>query len=351
MTNTLQFGVTTFGDVPHRPGEERLSDAATIREIVDLGVLAESVGIDVYTVGEHHRDDMPVPSPEMVLAAIAARTSTIRLGSAVTVLSTDDPVRVYERFAILDAVSNGRAEPILGRGSFTETFPLYGYDLADYDALFEEKLNLWAKLRSESSIDWQGTLRPSLHGQHVYPRTEHPDGLPTWVGVGGNPQSVLRVAHYGFNLMLAGLGMNTRRLRQSVDLFHRGLEHFGQPVPLLGLSVNGYVAPTDEEAREELWPQYQARMGRIGKERGWGTIDRASFDHSIDHGMQFVGSPETVARKMADAVLALGLDRVDFGFDTVSLPLADKERSLRLLGTDVIPMVRELAGAKEPVLA
>ncbi len=349
MTKPLQFGVTTFGDVPHRPDEERLSDAANIREIVDHAILAESLGIDVFTIGEHHRDDMPVPAPDMVLAAIAPVTRTIRLGTAVTVLSTDDPVRVYERFATLDALSNGRAEPILGRGSFTETFPLYGYDLADYDALFEEKLNLWAKLRSETTIDWEGTLRPSLHGQNVYPKSGRPEGLPTWVGVGGNPQSVLRVAHYGFNLMLAGLGMNNRRLRQSVDLFHRGLEHFGQPRPLIGLSVNGYVAPTDEQAREELWPEYERRMGRIGKERGWGTIDRASFDHQIDFGMQMVGSPETVARKIAETVRFVGLDRVDFGYDTVSLPLADKERSLRLLATEVIPLVRDLVA--EPVLA
>jgi probable LLM family oxidoreductase len=336
----LRFGVTTFGDVPHRPGEDRLTDAATIREIVDQAKLAESVGIDVFTIGEHHRPDMPISSPEMVLAAIASVTSTIKLGSAVTVLSTDDPVRVYERFATLDAVSNGRAEPILGRGSFTETFPLYGYNFGEYDALFEEKLELWAQLRHETVVDWEGTLRPSLKKMQVYPHTEHPDGIPTWVGVGGNPQSVLRVARHGFNLMLAGLGMTNQRLRQNVDLFHRGLQHFGHPRPQIGVSVNGYIAPTDQQARDELWPQYEARMNWIGRERGWRPIDRASFEQSIDHGMQMVGSPDTVIRKMVETISILGLNRIDFGYDTVSLPLADKERSLRLLGTEVIPGVR-----------
>lgn len=340
VSMSIRFGLTTFGDVPHRPGEDRLTDAANIREIVAHAQLAESLGFDAFTIGEHHRPDMPVSSPEMVLAAIASVTSRMTLGSAVTVLSTDDPVRVYERFATLDAVSNGRAEPILGRGSFTETFPLYGYNFGEYDALFEEKLDLWALLRNESTIEWEGTLRPSLKNMQVYPHTEHPAGLPTWVGVGGNPQSVLRVARHGFNLMLAGLGMNIQRLRQNVDLFHRGLQHFGQPRPLLGLSVNGYVAPTDQQARDELWPQYEARMNWIGRERGWGRIDRASFEQTIDHGMHMVGSPQTVVRKMVEAISSLGLNRVDFGYDTVSLPLADKERSLTLLGTEVIPEVR-----------
>lgn len=340
MSTSFRFGLTTFGDVPHREGEERFTDAASIREIVTHAQLAESLGFDAFTVGEHHREDMPVPSPEMVLAAIASVTNRMTLGSAVTVLSTDDPVRVYERFAILDAISNGRAEPILGRGSFTETFPLYGFNIAEYDALFEEKLNLWAELRAEQPITWEGTLRPSLTNRQVYPRTVHPDGLPTWVGVGGNPQSVLRVARYGFNLMLAALGMTNQRLRQSVDLFHRGLQHYGQLRPLLGVSVNGYIAPTDQEARDELWPQYEERMNRIGRERGWGLIDRATFEQSIDHGVHMVGSPATVARKMVETITLLGLDRLDFGYDTVSLPLAAKERSLTLLATEVIPEVR-----------
>ncbi len=340
MTMPFRFGLTTFGDVPHREGEERLTDAASIREIVAHAQLAESLGFDVFTIGEHHREDMPVPSPEMVLAAIASVTTRMHLGSAVTVLSTDDPVRVYERFATLDAVSNGRAEPILGRGSFTETFPLYGFNIAEYDALFEEKLNLWAELRAEQPITWEGNLRPSLHNRQVYPRTEHPGGLPTWVGVGGNPQSVLRVARYGFNLMLAALGMTNKRLRQNVDLFQRGLQHFGQPRPQIGVSVNGYIAPTDKEARDELWPQYEQRMGRIGRERGWGPIDRATFEDSIDHGLHMVGSPATVARKMVETIMFLGLNRIDFGYDTVSLPLEAKERSLTLLANEVVPEVR-----------
>ena len=349
MSTPFRFGLTTFGDVAHREGEERMTDAATIREIVTHAQLAESLGFDFFTIGEHHRPDMPVPSPEMVLAAIASVTSRMTLGSAVTVLSTDDPVRVYERFATLDAISNGRAEPILGRGSFTETFPLYGYNIADYDTLFEEKLDLWAQLVAEEPVTWEGTMRPTITKRQVFPRTEHPGGLPTWVGVGGNPQSVLRVAKYGFNLMLAALGMTNQRLMTSVTLFHRGLQHFGHPTPKIGVSVNGYIAPTDQEARDELWPEYEKRMNRIGNERGWGMIDRNTFEQSIDHGVHMVGSPSTVARKMVQTITMLGLNRLDFGYDTVSLPLDAKERSLTLLANEVIPEVQAwLANSQVP---
>ena len=337
---SIRFGVSTFGDVPHRPGEERMSDAATIREIVDQAVLAERLGIDSFTVGQHHREDMPVPSPEMVLAAIAPLTEKLLLGSAVTVLSTDDPVRVYERFATLDALSEGRAEPILGRGSFTESFPLYGFDLAQYDALFEEKLGLWGELRAERPVTWEGRLRPSLTDQSVYPRTEHAEGLPTWVGVGGNPQSVVRVAQYGFDLMLAGLGMTNERLAQYAQLFTRAAEQLQVPRGRIGLSANGYVADTDEQARDEMWPQYRARMSRIGRDRGWAPVRREDFEAAIDHGVTLIGSPETVTRKIVDTVTIVGLDRLDVGYDTVSLPLANKTRSLTLLGSEVFPAAR-----------
>lgn len=344
MSSAVRFGVSTFGDVPHRPGEERLSHAEVIREVVEQGVLAEELGIDDFLIGEHHRDDMPLSAPDMALAAIAARTSKIGLGTAVTVLSTDDPVRVYERFATLHAISNGRAEPILGRGSFTETFPLYGYDLADYDELFAEKLDLWTALRKEQPVTWSGNHRPALQNQRVFPLTETTGGLPTWVGVGGNPQSVIRVAEHGYGLMLAGLGMTISRLAQYVDLFHRASQAVGRPVPQIGLSANGYVAETDQQARDELWPEYSARMDRIGKDRGWGPQRRDAFEASIDHGMQLVGSVDTVSRRIAEAVQTLGLSRLNVGYDTVNLPLAKKTRSLELLGREVFPRVREILG-------
>ncbi len=293
-------------------------------------------------IGEHHRDDMPLSAPDMALAAIAGRTSTIRLGTAVTVLSTDDPVRVYERFATLDTLSGGRAEPILGRGSFTETFPLFGYDLADYDELFAEKLGLWSRLLAERPVTWNGNHRPALTDQQVYPLTEHEAGLPTWVGVGGNPQSVIRVAEHGFGLMLAGLGQTLPRMAQYVQLFQAASAALGKPVPGVGLSAGGYIAETDRQARDELWPQYLARMTRIGADRGWSPQARDAFEWSIDHGMQFVGSVETVARKLAETVSTLGLRRVLIGYDTVDLPLESKTRSLELLGREVFPRVREL---------
>lgn len=344
MNHTVRFGVSTFGDVPNRPGEERLTHAETIREVVEQGVLAEAFGIDDFLIGEHHRDDMPLSAPDMALAAIAGQTSTIGLGTAVSVLSTDDPVRVYERFATLDAISGGRAEPILGRGSFTETFPLFGYDLADYDALFAEKLDLWAQLRREVPVTWSGDHRPALSRQLVYPRTDRRGGLPTWGGVGGSPESVVRVAQHGFGLMLAGLGQTLPRLEQYVDLFHRASAQFERPIAGVGLSVGGFVAESDQEARDLLWPQYDARMTRIGRDRGWAPQEREAFVWSIDHGMQFVGSVDTVVDKIATTVETLGLDRINVGYDTVDMPLATKTRSLELLGREVFPRVRERLG-------
>src|SRR4051812_20412241 len=229
----LELGLDTFGDVTRTAEGRTLSHAQVIRDLVDEAVLADELGIDFIGVGEHHRDDFAVTAPEVVLAAIAGRTSNIKLGSAVTVLSSDDPVRVYERFATLDALSGGRAEVILGRGSFVESFPLFGYALEDYERLFEEKLDLFAALRAEAPVTWSGTVRAALDGQRVYPPTEHDGGLRTWVGVGGSPESVVRTARYGLPLMLAIIGGAPLRFAPLVELYHRSLASFGfdpQPV-------------------------------------------------------------------------------------------------------------------------
>jgi probable LLM family oxidoreductase len=267
----------------------------------------------------------------------------------VTVLSTDDPVRVYERFATLDALSDGRAEIILGRGSFTETFPLFGYNLDDYDVLFEEKLQLFAELLKEGPVTWSGTTRPPLTGQRAYPTTES-GSLRAWVGVGGSPESVVRAARYGFPLTLAIIGGPPRRFAPYVELFHRALAEFGHSVRPVAVHSPGHIADSDEQAREELWPHYSAFHSRIGRERGWPPMSRAQFDASTGpEGALFVGAPETVAAKIVDVVTTLGLARFDMKYSNGTLPHSNLMRSIELYGTKVMPLVRKsLALAARP---
>src|SRR5438874_7164175 len=289
MPAPLEFGLDTFGDVTKDAAGAPLAHAQVLRNIVDEAVLADELGLDFIGLGEHHRADFAISSPETVLAAIAARTRRIHLGSAVTVLSSDDPIRVFQRFATLDALSNGRAEVILGRGSFTESFPLFGFDLRAYEALFEEKLDLFAALLSQKPVTWEGKLRPPLKDQLVFPPVEN-STLKTWIGVGGSPQSVVRAAHYDLPLMLAIIGGDPNRFRPYVDLYHRAFAQFGRPVREIGVHSHGYVAETDEKAREELWPDYKRMRDRIGAERGWPPMTRADFDHEADSGSLYVGA-------------------------------------------------------------
>ena len=265
MTTSLEFGLDTFGDVTRDAAGAPLPHAQVIRNVIDEAVLADELGIDFIGLGEHHRADFAISSPEVVLAAIAARTKRIRLGSAVTVLSSDDPVRVFQRFATLDAASNGRAEVILGRGSFTESFPLFGFDLRQYEELFEEKLDLFVELLKQEPVTWQGKLRPPLENQLVFPPIEH-GTLKTWIGVGGSPESVVRAAHYDLPLMLAIIGGDPKRFAPYVDLYHRAYREFGRPVKPIGVHSPGYVAETDAQAREELLARLQdhARPHRQG---------------------------------------------------------------------------------------
>jgi probable LLM family oxidoreductase len=348
----VELGLDTFGDVTLADDGTLLPQPRVIRNVIDEAVLADQLGIDFIGVGEHHRPDLAVSAPEVVLAAIAARTKHIRLGSAVTVLSTDDPVRVYERFATLDALSDGRAEIILGRGSFTESFPLFGYDLDDYEVLFEEKLQLFAELLKEAPVMWSGTTRPPLTGQRAYPTTEL-GSLRAWVGVGGSPESVVRAARYGFPLVLAIIGGAPRRFAPYVELYHRALAEFGHSERPVAVHSPGYIADSDEEAREDLWPHYSAMHTRIGGERGWPPMTRAQFDASTgpDGALQ-VGAPETVAAKIVDVVKTLGLARFDMKYSNGTLPHSKMMRSIELYGTKVVPLVRNaLAAATDGVRA
>ncbi|MFS3129688.1 LLM class flavin-dependent oxidoreductase [Nocardioides sp. Bht2] len=335
------FGLDTFGDVTVDAAGVPLPHHQVLRNVVAEARLADQVGIDVFSVGEHHRDDFAITAPDVVLAAIASVTEQIKLGTAVTVLSSDDPIRVYERFATLDALSNGRAEVTLGRGSFTESFPLYGFDLHDYEVLFEEKLDLFAKLRTESEIAWQGTTRAPLAPTHVYPKTAA-GSLPTFVGVGGSPESVIRAARHGLPLMIAIIGGEPARFAPLADLYRRALDQLGLPLQPIGIHSPGFIAKTDEEARELLYPHFVANRNRIGAERGWGPTTRAQYDAEADHGALFVGSPETVATKIAAAIQAVGAQRFDLKYSNGSMPHEQLLESIRLYGTEVIPRVREL---------
>jgi probable LLM family oxidoreductase len=336
MAEALQLGLDTFGDIT-----ADTHPAQVIRDVVEQGVLADAVGIDFFGVGEHHRDDFAVSAPEMVLAAIAARTTRVRLGSAVTVLSSDEPVRVYQRFATLDAVADGRAEVILGRGSFTESFPLFGLPLDQYERLFEEKLDLFARLRAGGPVTWTGSVRAPLRDQMVYPPVEHAP-LTTWIGVGGSPQSVLRAVRYDLPMLLAIIGGDPARFRPYVDLHARASAEAGRPQKSIGVHSPGFVAETDEAARETFWPSYKAMHDRIGAERGWPPLARAAFDAEIAGGSLYVGSPETVARKIARTVRLLGLARFQLKYSAGPLAHAELMRCIELYGTRVAPMVRDL---------
>ncbi len=335
------FGLDTFGDVALGPDGEPLPPAEAIRQVVAEAELADAVGLDFFGVGEHHRPDFAVSAPDVVLAAIAGRTRRIRLGTSVTVLSSDDPIRVFERFATLDAVSRGRAEITVGRGSFTESFPLFGLSLDDYERLFSEKLDLLAALLQEGPVSWQGSVRPPLEGVEVFPRTAA--GLPTWVGVGGTPESVVRAAAYGLPLVIAVIGGSPEGFVPLVELYHRALDHYEQPTLPISMHSPGHVAATDELAREQMYPHHAAAFTRIGRERGWGPYTPEQFEQGAGPtGALFVGSPETVAQKIAWAMRTLGLSRFQLKYAVGTLPHEERLESIRLYGTRVVPRVREL---------
>ncbi len=338
----LILGLDTFGDVTLAADGNRASHAEVLRDVVTQATLADKLGVDAITLGEHHRDDFALSSPEIALAAIAGRTERILLGTGVTVLSSDDPVRVYERFATLDAVSSGRAEVILGRGSFTESFPLFGFRLEDYETLFSEKLELFAKLRAEGPVTWSGQHRSPLVAQEVYPKTEQPGGVNAWIGVGGSPHSVLRSVQVGIPMMLAIIGGDPARFLPFAELYRHTQSELGRDAMPLGVHSPGHVAATDAEAREQLWPHFERNRNRIGAERGWPATTRAEFEREAATGSLYVGSPETVAERIASTVRTLGADRFDLKYANGTMPHAQLMESITLYGTEVIPRVRAL---------
>ncbi|GAA3860132.1 LLM class flavin-dependent oxidoreductase [Celeribacter arenosi] len=341
---TLEFGIDTFGDVTTDAKGHDLSHGQVIRNVIEEAKLADQVGVDVFGLGEHHRADYAVSAIEPVLAAIAAQTTRIKLASAVTVLSSDDPIRVFQRFSTLQAISNGRAEITLGRGSFTESFPLFGHDLSDYEMLFEEKFDLFNLLSRNEKVSWQGRHRAPLKQQTVYPRPETP--MPVWIGVGGTPESVVRAASNDLSMALAIIGGPPARFKPYADLYREVREKMdAKPLPI-GSHSPGHIAATDKEARERFFEGYKVMHHRIGRTRGWPPLTRDAFNQEIDHGALYVGSPETVAQKIAATVSVLGTERFDLKYSAGPVSHEVLMDNIRLYGQEVIPRVREILSGK-----
>lgn len=340
----MEIGVSSFVETwPDVTTGEVMSHAQRLREVVEEIVLADQVGLDVYGVGEHHRKDYAASSPAVVLAAAASQTKWIRLTSAVTVLSSADPVRVFQDFATLDAISNGRAEIMAGRGSFIESFPLFGYDLSHYDELFEEKLELLLKIRESEKVTWQGGHRPAIHNLGIYPRpVQNP--LPVWIGSGGNSESVVRAGLLGLPLVLAIIGGSPLQFAPLVKLYKEAAAHAGHDVSKLpiGSHSHGFIAEETELAADKFFPSTQASMNVLGRERGWGYYDRARFDAARSfEGALYVGDPETVAQKIIHLRKHVGITRFMLHVPVGTMPHDEVMRAIELLGTEVAPRVRK----------
>ncbi|NNJ13444.1 LLM class flavin-dependent oxidoreductase [Chloroflexales bacterium ZM16-3] len=336
----MEIGIYSFGEVPDSTAQ---SAARRVAELLEEIELADQVGLDVFGIGEHHRPDFAISAPAVLLAAAAARTKHIRLTSAVSVLSSDDPVRVFQSFATLDLISGGRAEIMPGRGSFIESFPLFGYNLRDYDALFDEKLDLLLKLRDAERVSWSGQYRAALNNQSIYPRPIQ-DLLPIWIAVGGTPQSVVRAAARGLPMALAIIGGEPKRFVPLIDIYREAAARAGHNPAQLPVSINShtYIADTSQQARDEFYAPYATVMSRIGRERGWAGMTHQQYDELCEpHGALLVGSPQEVIEKILFEHELFGHSRFLAQVSVGPMPHAQVMRAIELLGTVVAPAVRK----------
>jgi probable LLM family oxidoreductase len=344
----MEFGIYTFVDhTPDPVTAESISAQQRHHNLLEEAELADELGLDVFAIGEHHRPDFIASAPSVLLAAIAARTERIRLGSAVTVLSSEDPVRVFQQYATLDLISGGRAEIMAGRGSFIESFPLFGYDLQDYDELFSEKLAMLLEIRKGEHLHWKGEHTPSIAGNGVYPRPVQ-DPLPVWIAVGGTPESAVRAATLGLPMTLAIIGGEPSRFKPFTDMYREIWQKNGNDMGTfqLGIGSHGFIADTFEEAAELMWPRYAMQMGRIGKERGWGPVGRPQFDFEISaNGAMLLGDPETVARKIIREHELFGFTRFSLQFSVGSVPHDRMLRCIELYAKEVVPRVKAAIGS------
>jgi probable LLM family oxidoreductase len=341
----MEIGIDSFAAMMSGNASKKINDADAMAQLLDRIEYADQAGLDVFGIGEHHRKGFLDSAPTLILAAAAARTKNIRLTSAVTVLSAADPVRVFQNFATLDLISNGRAEIVAGRGSFIEAFPLFGYNLQDYDKLFSEKLDLLLKIRDNEYVDWSGKFRPALKHQPVYPRPLQ-DSLPIWVGVGGTPESFVRAGSLGLPLMVAIIGGETHHFRPLIDLYREAGKRAGFTPDQLKVGVHslGYVAKTSEDAIEDFYPGYADSMTRVGRERGWPAMTKNRFEAQIGPGgALMVGSPEEIAEKILRHSDALGgISRFTFQLDSGELPHEKLMRSIALIGDKVKPIIESV---------
>ena len=339
----MEVGIDSFA-AAYTEDSLAIQPADRLRELLEQIEHADQAGLDVFGVGEHHRREYLDSAPAVILAAAASRTRRIRLTSAVTVLSAVDPVRLFQEFATVDLISNGRAEMVVGRGSSIEAFPLFGYDLDDYDALFDEKLNLLLKIRENEQVEWSGEFRPALTGQGVYPRPlQNP--LPIWVGVGGTPTSFARAGAHGLPLMVAIIGGETHRFRPLVDLYRESGRRAGHANDLkVGMHSPGYVGATSKEAADDFYPGWAKAVSTVGKERGWRPMTRFDFDAQLGRdGALLIGDASEVVDKIARHSEALGgLSRVTFQMNAASLPHAKMMRAIERIGKDVLPPLRKI---------
>jgi probable LLM family oxidoreductase len=349
MTKPFEIGLYSFAELTPDPKTGKmLTPAQRLEELLETIELADQVGLDVFGLGEHHRPDFVSSAPAVILAAAAARTKRIRLSSAVSVLSSDDPVRVFQQFATLDLLSNGRAEIMAGRGSFIESFPLFGYDLRDYNTLFAEKLEMLLKIREEVEVHWSGKQRAPLTGQGIYPRPVQ-DPLPIWIAVGGTPESVVRAATLGLPMALAIIGGQPEQFSPMIDLYNRAAAQAGLDRTKLSLSVNshGFIADDAQEARDIAFPPFALVMNKIGRERGWAPMSRQQFDASCTlRGANFVGSPDEIIEKILFQHEIFNHDRFLLQLSVGTMPHEKMMHAIELLGTKVAPVVREEIGRR-----
>jgi probable LLM family oxidoreductase len=345
----MEIGICTFGDVGTHPvTKEKIEPYQRLKNLLEEIELADQLGLDVFAVGEHHRPDYAISSPTTVLAAAAVRTNSIKLSTGVTVLSSEDPVRVYQQFATVDLLSSGRAEIMAGRGSFIESFPLFGYDLQDYDALFAEKLHMLVRLNENVIVNWEGKHTQSIKGKGIYPRA-YQEKLPIWVAVGGTPESVIRAAEYGLPMTLAIIGGMPARFAPFTQLYRKVYKEAGHEMDKLQLCINShtYIADDSQQALDEFYPPYAEVMTRIGRERGWPGLSRAQFDASTGkEGALLVGSPQQVVEKILYEYELFGHTRFLAQMSIGALPHKQAMRSIELLGTKVAPEVQKYTKQK-----
>ncbi|WP_390406742.1 LLM class flavin-dependent oxidoreductase [Lacticaseibacillus jixiensis] len=343
---TYQFGLNTFGDIGKFDDGTPMTAGQTLQQVVKEAQLADRLGIDLIALGEHHRSEFAISSPEVVLGAMAATTKHIKLGTAVTVLSSDDPVRVRERFATLYGLADGRVEIMLGRGSFTESYPLFGFDLENYNELFEEKIKLWQKLQANQSFSWSGHFTQSLTDTTVYPQLAAGATIPTTLAVGGSPESIIRAVYYDLPVVIAIIGGEPTRFLPYVELYQQASAKMGKaPLPL-GMHAHGIILEDAAEAKRVGWQYIKEEMDRIGIDRGWAPMTKDRFEFEIDAGAYYVGTPEQVAQKIAKNMRALKMSRFDLVYGTGGQLVHQREQTITNYATKVIPRVRELLGGE-----